>query len=58
MPISSQDLAQNYKKGTKKIKPQVKLNYIMHIQKGKSEDRDVRKERVKTQRKPAQLKGK
>ena len=30
----------------------------MHIQKGKVEDLDVRKERVKTQRKPAQLKGK
>ena len=30
----------------------------MHIQKGKVEDLDVRKERVKTQRKPAQLKEK
>ena len=30
--------------------PWVKLNYIIHIQKGK--------ERVKTQRKPTQLKGK
>ena len=38
--------------------PWVKLNYIIHIQKGKVEDRDVRKERVKTQRKPTQLKGK
>ena len=51
--------SQNYKKRTKKkIKPWVKLNYIMNIQKGEVEDQDVRKERVKTQRKPAQLKGK
>ena len=30
----------------------------MHIQKEKVENQDVRKESVKTQRKPAQLKGK
>ena len=40
------------------IKPGVKLHHIKHYQKGKAEDRDVRKERVKTQRKPAQLKRK
>ena len=39
-------------------KPEVKLHHIKHYQKGKAEDRDVRKERVKTQRKPAQLKRK
>ena len=46
-------------KGQKKeIKAGVKLHHIKHYQKGKAEDRDVRKERVKTKRKPAQLKGK
>ena len=35
-----------------------KLRHNKHYQKGKAEDRDVRKERVKTQRKPAQLKRK
>ena len=40
------------------IKPGVNLHHIKHYQKGKAEERDVRKERVKTQRKPAQLKRK
>ena len=40
------------------IKPGVNLHRIKHYQKGKAEERDVRKERVKTQRKPAQLKRK
>ena len=46
------------KKKEKEIKPGVKLYHIKHYQKGKAEDRDVRKERVKTQRKPTQLKRK
>ena len=45
-------------KKKKEIKPGVKLHHIEHYQKGKAEDRDVRKERVKTRRKPAQLKRK
>ena len=46
-------------KGQKnEIKPGVKLHHIKHHQKGKAEDRDARKERVKTRRKPAQLKRK
>ena len=40
------------------IKPGVNLHHIKHYQKGKAEDRDVQKERVKTQRKRAQLKWK
>ena len=47
-PISSQNLAQNYKnnelqiKGQKnEIKPGVKLHHSKHYQKGKAEDRDV-----------------
>ena len=41
-------------KGQKKeIKAGVKLHDIKHYQKGKAEERDVRKERVKTKRKPA-----
>ena len=40
------------------IKPGVNLHHIKHYQKGKAERRDVRKERVKTQRKRAQLKWK
>ena len=35
----------------------IELHHV-HIQKGEVEHRDVRKERVKTQRKPAQLQGK
>ena len=46
------------KRTKNEIKPGVKLHHIKHYQKGKAEDRDVRKERVKTQRKPAQLKRK
>ena len=39
-------------KGQKKgRKPGVKLHHIEHYQKGKAEDRDARKERLKTQRK-------
>ena len=64
-PISSQNLAQNYKNNELQIKGQktksnqgVKLHHIKHYQKGKAEERDVRQERVKTQRKPAQLKRK
>ena len=40
------------------IKPGVNLHRIKHYQKGKAEDRNARKERVKTQRKRAQLKWK
>ena len=35
-----------------------KLQHIKHYQKGKADDRDNRKERLKTPRKPAQLKRK
>ena len=46
------------KKKNQSIKPGVKLYHIKHYQKGKAEEGDVRKEGVKTQRKPAQLKRK
>ena len=46
------------KRRQKRNQTGVKLHHIKHYRKGKAEDRNVRKERVKTQRKPAQLKRK